>query len=1570
MFSRLIKSFIFILITYILLYSQHSIFANHLERRQKQDVIVDFAPKTTTLEKINTEKKALLSKQVEESQKIKEYFFDNNDDTNNLNLKDIQDVLFGDDVSRECTINLLKQMVLQKPKAAGKKLKKLENAVTGSGQITEAKLKAVKNALLEKGSKKAENGQRKAENGQKKGENSLKSLKDNMLNNPFVKEIMLNELEDILLGSELKNEYILKVLNKKRLSNTISELTMLKELEDIIVRNKLVNESKVAELRKILLSDEPITNEQMDKLKTLLSVLLCDNSYLKSKLSESKGNYLSKTSENNKSILLKKNDLVSGIETKKKNVSSNKKDSTKKDGAITLTMESIQKVDTTNKVNVKKIHEGGQKINAAKKSGLKGESNLLKTLESMKKKEETARSEMLKKNTIINKIDAQKMNEVGQKIDALNKAGVKFESGLFKLYESIKRDAEAGKTKVPGKVDASKKAGLSRDSGLYKLYESIKKEEAVKEEELQLNEFSKIIDVTGKDESTKNGYSPKKDVLAPEHNLWEIDESMRKDAKETIKGATLPKVKSAKKIDIAENFESLEKLDSVKKYEAAAKTEVLQEVPSAAKRGAMYKTKPSGRNDSLKRVDAISKENLSPKDSSLSSVEISPKKKSWRKDDAFTRDKFSEKDDSLSSLDIITKKKVWGKVNTKSPADESTRKKSMGKDDSTSTVYSVPKRRLFKKNSFASKIRATIKEKISRKYDSSSADDYKSSDYSTRKRDVSSWEDSETADSSFAREDAYRKYYSPEKDSSVEEVYTKKKKGNLHNRLKSVRKSFSSSHNYGESNDDSLDDIRKSTNTPKEDYSENHIYLGSENNMHTSLNAEKSTYTPWEKYEETTYDYTFDTESGDKYPEEDSSMGEIHMTRGSERNKRMKSVKQSYMSKTKQSEVEIDSEDDAGSEGNLYREEYPMRDFGETRDGDFSEESLYMNKGETLVEDAHFKERDTLYQPALEVEDNFSEKIDIFDQPNLELENSSVKTSGKKGLKKLFGKDGLVKTSGKKGLKKLFGKDGLVKTSGKQGLKKLFGKDSLEKTIDKLGIHKLFRKDSYVETSDTLGQQKLYGKDSYVETSDTLGQQKLYGKDSYVKTSDTLGQQKLYGKDSYVMTSGTLGQQKLSTEELSAILINILKRRRLMKNKRLKNKAYLACAKNLYRKMKYINECGYLNNYTLPPKRENENKNKYENENKNENKNENENENDVYITEDDNGLFKKINAINSDDYIPDEPKSTIVDEYEDKLYLTYENRLFKKIHSEKKSDLENVKELLQKKETQKAEEFVKKEILPKEKKCVIYIYMDDKKKDTDPEAKEKDWIIYKHVKDGKIKVELLKDVETMTKVDVAAVDSVYRQTEETLMKNIIEPSKEATKPNVKEVIKNVAKYGIPGTLAATAIPFLAMKHLQVAGTSLLLEAGLAGLSAGVATMASSAPEVAALAGSCAVETASSFLGGGFNLGGLLSSFSTGATCAANLAVKTASVTAKAVVDATAAATSAGATHVMIQFTFPILIALAVVIIVEVLFQIFLYLDNKGSLDFIDKYKRRFKRFMVERKYKMSKPNYLYRRYGR
>ncbi|KMZ79957.1 hypothetical protein PVIIG_04212 [Plasmodium vivax India VII] len=454
------------------------------------------------------------------------------------------------------------------------------------------------------------------------------------------------------------------------------------------------------------------------------------------------------------------------------------------------------------------------------------------------------------------------------------------------------------------------------------------------------------------------------------------------------------------------------------------------------------------------------------------------------------------------------------------------------------------------------------------------------------------------------------------------------------------------------------------------------------------------------------------------------------------------------------------------------------------------------------------------------------------------------------------------------------------------------------------------------------------------------------------------------------MTSGTLGQQKLSTEELSAILINILKRRRLMKNKRLKNKAYLACAKNLYRKMKYINECGYLNNYTLPPKRENENKNKYENENKNENKNENENENDVYITEDDNGLFKKINAINSDDYIPDEPKSTIVDEYEDKLYLTYENRLFKKIHSEKKSDLENVKELLQKKETQKAEEFVKKEILPKEKKCVIYIYMDDKKKDTDPEAKEKDWIIYKHVKDGKIKVELLKDVETMTKVDVAAVDSVYRQTEETLMKNIIEPSKEATKPNVKEVIKNVAKYGIPGTLAATAIPFLAIKHLQVAGTSLLLEAGLAGLSAGVATMASYAPDVAALAGSCAVETASSFLGGGFSLGGLLSSFSTGATCAAKLALKTASVTAKAAVDATAAATSAGATHVMIQFTFPILIALAVVIIVEVLFQIFLYLDNKGSLDFIDKYKRRFKRFMVERKYKMSKPNYLYRRYGR
>ncbi|EUD64576.1 hypothetical protein C922_05047 [Plasmodium inui San Antonio 1] len=162
--------------------------------------------------------------------------------------------------------------------------------------MTESTWKAVKDALLEKGSKEVGNGQRKVQNNPKETEIALKSLKDSVLNNPFVKEMMLNQLEDISLGSE------------NLLANTLSGLTILRELENIIVRNELANESELEDLKNILLGDQPISNKQLDELCMFLSDLLSDDSNLDGKMLISKAHYLNKIPIKNKSIFLKNND--------------------------------------------------------------------------------------------------------------------------------------------------------------------------------------------------------------------------------------------------------------------------------------------------------------------------------------------------------------------------------------------------------------------------------------------------------------------------------------------------------------------------------------------------------------------------------------------------------------------------------------------------------------------------------------------------------------------------------------------------------------------------------------------------------------------------------------------------------------------------------------------------------------------------------------------------------------------------------------------------------------------------------------------------------------------------------------------------------------------------------------------------------------------------------------------------------------------------------------------------------------------------------------------------------------
>ncbi|EUD63816.1 hypothetical protein C922_05802, partial [Plasmodium inui San Antonio 1] len=336
-------------------------------------------------------------------------------------------------------------------------------------------------------------------------------------------------------------------------------------------------------------------------------------------------------------------------------------------------------------------------------------------------------------------------------------------------------------------------------------------------------------------------------------------------------------------------------------------------------------------------------------------------------------------------------------------------------------------------------------------------------------------------------------------------------------------------------------------------------------------------------------------------------------------------------------------------------------------------------------------------------------------------------------------------------------------------------------------------------------------------------------KADFSEESDKLHNAKFEMASSSMNTNDKLGRDDLFEKDISGNSIDLLNKEELMKEDHLINKIYVTCSKNLYRKMQYINECGLLNRYGK--------------------KAEPENDSGMYITEN-NKLFKKINIISADGFTPDEDASAIVDEYAENLYLTCQNSLFKKIHHQGEGDLENIKELLKRKGKEEAEESVKRNILPQERKHTIYIYLHEKEKDKDPDKNKNDWVIYKRIEDRKVKVELLEDMQTMNKLDVTAVDSVYKETEEALMRSVLEPAKrmmrpnmeateeslmknvmelqeKTTKSNIKKTMKKVAKYGIPGVLAMVVLPFLVMEYLKLPGASALLEAELIGARAGL-----------------------------------------------------------------------------------------------------------------------------------------------
>ncbi|EUD63264.1 hypothetical protein C922_05847, partial [Plasmodium inui San Antonio 1] len=230
-------------------------------------------------------------------------------------------------------------------------------------------------------------------------------------------------------------------------------------------------------------------------------------------------------------------------------------------------------------------------------------------------------------------------------------------------------------------------------------------------------------------------------------------------------------------------------------------------------------------------------------------------------------------------------------------------------------------------------------------------------------------------------------------------------------------------------------------------------------------------------------------------------------------------------------------------------------------------------------------------------------------------------------------------------------------------------------------------------------RETLLGEDLFKEEY-TSYQPILQVKDDFSEESDKLHHAKFEVAGSSMETNGKLGRDELFGKDISGNSIDLLNKEELMREEHLINTIYVTCSKSLYRRMQYINECGLLDSYRLESEREDDNG--------------------VYITEN-NRLFKKINNISANGFTPDEDLSAIVDEYAENLYLTCQNSLFKKIHHQGEGDLENIKELLKRKEKEEAKESVKDEILPQERKRTIYIYLREKGKDKDPDKNKNDW---------------------------------------------------------------------------------------------------------------------------------------------------------------------------------------------------------------------------------------------------------
>ncbi|ANQ08314.1 Uncharacterized protein PCOAH_00028220 [Plasmodium coatneyi] len=272
----------------------------------------------------------------------------------------------------------------------------------------------------------------------------------------------------------------------------------------------------------------------------------------------------------------------------------------------------------------------------------------------------------------------------------------------------------------------------------------------------------------------------------------------------------------------------------------------------------------------------------------------------------------------------------------------------------------------------------------------------------------------------------------------------------------------------------------------------------------------------------------------------------------------------------------------------------------------------------------------------------------------------------------------------------------------------------------------------------------------------------------------------------------------------------------------------------------------------------------------------------------------------------------------------------------------------------------------KKKKFKVDVHLEKKrKKKGKPVIKKKKWMIEAIMKNvaPKKELEILKELPVSHVIDVDVNDPLYRTKEEILFESILaNPIKEPSRKKRRaRLLKKLAIYGLVPTLAIGAIIGFTIGYIHVAPVDAILDSTALGIRTTVSNVAEGVPKVAAAAGGCAAEAASTAINT-FELFNPLSWTSTAlkvAECALTSTVTAAEVVTESAFEAASVASSYGTLYGVLQSLFPSLIAVGIAVLIFILF---LYLDERGKMEWFHRYRRKFMKNLKKKynEFKMSR----------